>query len=177
MSHHRRAPRLVLAVVGAALLVALCSVAPTYADLGDCSQPVTNNPTPMVTDCVHILRTASGVAECDPECICDPSGDGEITALDALSCLQLAVGIPASTVCCGSPSTTTPDVCMETGETCNVSVDCCEGGCRHNVCCVDEFPTACTRDYDCCDDSHYCRPWGGQSYCWPRGVCVGRICP
>jgi hypothetical protein len=96
----------------AALLAALFTAAPTasLAALGDCSQPVTSGASPSASDCLFILRTATGAQTCEPACICDPNGDGGTSASDALLCLKIAVGqIGCTEVCgdCGCPTATT----------------------------------------------------------------------
>jgi hypothetical protein len=67
-----------------------------------CATPVSGGEEPEVTDCLYILRTAVGQVGCDPTCICDPSGNGEVGASDALLCLKRAVGQdPAFECSCG----------------------------------------------------------------------------
>ncbi len=69
------------------------------ASFGECSQPVTNGVRPAATDCLFILRAAVGVGTCSPECICAPGGTLPIRASDALVCLRVAVGQPATLNC------------------------------------------------------------------------------
>jgi hypothetical protein len=57
-----------------------------------CAQPVSDGNAPVASDCLFILRTAVGTADCDPGCVCDPNGSDTITASDALVCLKKAVG-------------------------------------------------------------------------------------
>jgi hypothetical protein len=76
---------------------------------GDCSQPLSNGPAPVSTDCLFILNAAVSLATCTPACICAPSGDLPISATDALVCLRKAVGqaITLNCPCGGSGSTST----------------------------------------------------------------------
>ena len=69
------------------------------AALGDCSQPVSNGALPTASDCLFILGGAVGLQTCSPECICDPTGEGTVSASDALLCLANAVG-QSSTLNC-----------------------------------------------------------------------------
>lgn len=75
---------------------------------GDCSQPLSNGPAPVSTDCLFILNAAVSLATCTPACICAPSGDLPISATDALVCLQKAVGQGIALTCpCGTNGSTT----------------------------------------------------------------------
>lgn len=88
---------------------------------GDCSQPLSNGPFPVATDCLYILNAAVLLQTCTPQCICAPTGDLPISATDALACLQKAVGQPITLQCpCGSgtsTSTTTSSTRLETTTT------------------------------------------------------------
>jgi len=68
-----------------------------------CAQPVSAGSLPVASDCLFILGASIGLQSCAPnECVCDPSGDGQIVATDALVCLNAAVGAPATLDCpCG----------------------------------------------------------------------------
>jgi len=102
-----RIPRLLAFPVAVALAVAL-GPAPTRAAQGDCSQPLSNGPTPVSTDCLFILNAAVSLVTCTPACICAPSGELPISATDALVCLQKAVGQAVTLNCpCGSNGSTT----------------------------------------------------------------------
>ena len=74
---------------------------------GDCSQPVSEGPSPVSTDCLYILKAAVSLEVCDPECICQPSGgggNGQVSATDALVCLNFVVGNPVTLQCpCQAP--------------------------------------------------------------------------
>ena len=59
-----------------------------------CSQPASTGAAPTATDCLFILKAAVGLATCDPECICAPTGSLPAKASDALLCLNVAVGAP-----------------------------------------------------------------------------------
>ncbi len=76
------------------------------ADQGDCAQPVSEGPSPVTTDCLYILKAAVNLEVCDPECICQPGGggNGQVSATDALVCLNRVVGNPVTLQCpCQSP--------------------------------------------------------------------------
>jgi hypothetical protein len=94
-----------LAPVG--LLVALLVTTQNApADQGDCAQPVSEGPAPVTTDCLYILKAAVNLEVCNPECVCQPSGggNGQVTATDALVCLNRVVGNPATLECpCQAP--------------------------------------------------------------------------
>jgi hypothetical protein len=65
-----------------------------------CAQPVSSGASPVASDCLFILGASVGVQSCEPDaCVCDPSGDGEIVATDALLCLNVAVGNPGTLDC------------------------------------------------------------------------------
>jgi hypothetical protein len=68
-----------------------------------CAQPVSSGPLPVASDCLFILGASVGIQSCAPnECVCDPSGDGQTVATDALLCLNAAVGNPSTLDCpCG----------------------------------------------------------------------------
>jgi hypothetical protein len=97
-----------LAFVAAAINLVSILVPPSAsAVLGDCGQPVTNGPSPTATDCLFILQASVSLAVCNPECICAPRGTLPVSATDALICLNVSVGQPATLDCpCGSSSTT-----------------------------------------------------------------------
>ena len=69
-----------------------------------CAQPVSSGASPVASDCLFILGASVGIQSCEPDaCVCDPSGDGNIVATDALLCLNAAVGNPATLDCqCGT---------------------------------------------------------------------------
>ena len=62
------------------------------ASPGDCARPVSDGETPTAADCLAILKTAVGSSACDPQCICDTNGSGQVTVNDALLCLFVSVG-------------------------------------------------------------------------------------
>ena len=72
-----------------------------------CAQPVTSGPLPVASDCLYILNTAVGAQTCEPDrCVCDPNGDHNVFASDALFCLTAAVGSPVTLECsCGATTT------------------------------------------------------------------------
>ena len=93
-------------------ILALGASAPrvTHAAQGDCSQPVSNGVSPVATDCLVILQTAVGAAQCNSldSCVCAPKGTVPPTATDSLICLQIATGIGGDLDCpCGGVSTST----------------------------------------------------------------------
>src|SRR5688572_19332057 len=93
-------------------LAVLFAAAPAavFAALGDCSQPVSNGATPTASDCLFILKSATGSETCEPACVCDPNNTSSITASDALVCLKKAVGQDVPLTCptpCVSTTTTT----------------------------------------------------------------------
>lgn len=70
-----------------------------------CSRPLSrggSSDAPVASDCLFILRAAVGLEQCSPACICRPTGNlaaSGPTASDALVCLTLSVGSPASLNC------------------------------------------------------------------------------
>jgi hypothetical protein len=95
----------------------------TFGGQGDCSQPVSTAANPTAADCLFILRTAIGSEACTPECVCDPNGDGSITAPDALVCLRKAVGQAQALECPCLPDTTeTTEACSDN---CQAALEVC----------------------------------------------------
>lgn len=93
---------------------------PAFArsEQGDCGQPVSDGPNPSASDCLFILGVAVGSGICEPECICDTSGDGNTSATDALICLGKAVGQAISLDCaCDVVTTTTTTTATTTTTT------------------------------------------------------------
>jgi len=137
------------------------------ADLGDCSQPVSEGVSPSVVDCMYILEAAAGLVSCSPECICDPTQDAAITGADALQCLLRVVDIPVTILCCGattSTTTTTLGECALYGEACGDGLPCCHYSCRASgVCC--KLSGSCSEDSDCCGGSCSHPPGGGEGSC------------
>lgn len=123
---------------------------PPHADaaLGDCSQPVSSGSNPLASDCLFILGVAVSLQSCTPEpCVCDPTGDGNTAASDALTCLKKAVGEAVALLCpCSTTTTTLPD-----------------SDCIHD--------TLCSND-DCvcpdCDTDPFC---SNPSSCNNNGIC------
>ena len=105
------------------MLIAILPIVATDARAaqGDCSQPLSNGPFPVATDCLYILNAAVLLQTCTPQCICAPTGELPISATDALACLQKAVGQQITLQCpCGSgtsSSTTTSSTRLETTTT------------------------------------------------------------
>ena len=93
----------------AALLVAfvlgavLAGPSPAPAGQGDCGQPVSDGALPSAVDCLYVLKAAVGTRTCNPNCICDLDGAGEVTSTDSLQCLQVAVG-ESSDLSCDCPA-------------------------------------------------------------------------
>lgn len=128
---------------GAAVVLAVLTLTQSAsAAQGDCSQPVSTGPGPTASDCLFILQVAVGAEACTPEaCVCDPSGDSNTTASDALLCLAKAVGQPAELTCpCGSSN------CVNDGF-CNFNDDCVCSDCDTDPFCSD--PTKCVNDGVC----------------------------
>jgi hypothetical protein len=107
------------AALAAVLVVSPLTSATARAAQGDCSQPLSNGPVPVASDCLYILNAAVLLQTCTPQCICAPSGELPISATDALFCLQKAVGQTITLQCpCGSgTSTTTSSTRLETTTT------------------------------------------------------------
>ena len=87
---------------------------------GDCSQPLSDGPAPVSTDCLFILNAGVSLVTCSPACICAPSGDLPISATDALVCLQKAVGQSVTLNCpsgSGGSTSTTSSTRLETTTT------------------------------------------------------------
>jgi hypothetical protein len=108
------------ATLAASLLCLALSAAPARAGQGDCSQPLSDGPAPVSTDCLFILNAAVSLTTCSPVCICAPSGELPISATDALVCLQKAVGqaVPLNCPCgSGGSTSTTSSTRLETTTT------------------------------------------------------------
>jgi hypothetical protein len=87
-------------LLGIAMSVIL--FAPATANAVGCSQPLSNGPLPVATDCLYILRAAVELEFPDPECFAAPTGTLPIKATDALVCLNAVVGLPVDLNCpCG----------------------------------------------------------------------------
>jgi hypothetical protein len=100
----------VLVAVAAAIAVLEAPVPATAAN-GDCSQPISDGSGPVASDCLFVLRSAVGSAECAP-CVCDTNASGSTTASDALLCLRAAVGQSVTlecAPCCPGPANVSPE--------------------------------------------------------------------
>ncbi len=144
-----------LPFLAAALLVVLLSVARSAAGAqGECSQPLSMGPAPVASDCLFILGVAVGLQTCTPQaCVCDPTGDGNATASDALVCLNKAVGNPIMLQCpCGPTTTTTTTTipndanCTNDGF-CNANDDCVCSDCDDDLFCSN--PANCENNGSC----------------------------
>jgi len=148
MPNSSRAVRLLVAAAFAFLLVGAYAAS---AAQGDCAQPVSMGAGPVASDCLFLLNVAVGLQTCTPQpCVCDPTGDGNATASDALVCLRKAVGDSVALACpCATTTTTTVPV---------VPADCTnDGNCSNDDCvCPD------------CDDDLFC---SDPSNCMDNGVC------
>lgn len=98
--------RIVTAV--STLCFSVCVGGSAIADMGDCGQPATNGANPTATDALAILVGAVGLGPCDLA-VCDVNCSLDITATDALTVLQFAVGQPVMLQCapCNTTTTTT----------------------------------------------------------------------
>jgi len=144
-SHYPRGSRLLggAGLFGAAVVLAVFATTQSAsAAPGDCGQPVSTGPSPTASDCLFILQVAVGTEACTPEaCVCDPSGDANTTASDALMCLAKAVGQPVTLTCpCGSAD------CVNDGF-CNADDDCVCSDCDDDLFCSD--PSNCVNDGVC----------------------------
>ena len=81
-------------VLTAAAIGALLFLLPLHANAaqGDCCQPVSTGPSPVVTDCLVMLGVVVGSQTCTPACACAPKGTLPTSATDALLCLQVVTG-------------------------------------------------------------------------------------
>lgn len=125
---------------------------------GECSQPLSVGVNPVASDCLFILQAAIGLQTCTPICVCDPTGDGNTTASDALTCLKHAVNESITLLCpCDTTTTTTgptTTTTMSGGGTANCTDD---GSCLNDDCvCTD------------CDNDPFCRDPGN---CNDNGSC------
>jgi hypothetical protein len=121
---------------------------------GDCSQPVSSGDNPVASDCLFILNVAVGIQTCTPEaCVCDPTGDGNATATDALTCLNKAVSgdvpllCPCDSVTTTSTTTTTFDSRCKHDGVCNADDDCICPDCDTDLFCSD--PSKCFDNGEC----------------------------
>ena len=101
----------VFAALAASVFVSasvICLPSASFAAKGDCSQPLTNEILPLVSDCLYILKSAVGTVSC-AFCVCDTNGTASVTASDALMCLKSAVGQSITLKCpaCAPVTTTT----------------------------------------------------------------------
>jgi hypothetical protein len=141
-----------LSIVASLSIGVLVAGRPASGAQGDCSQPVSTGSAPVASDCLFILGVAVGLQSCTPQpCVCDPTGDGNATASDALLCLNTAVGGSTTLSCPCGPTTTTTTMpngadCTNDGN-CSISEDCV---------CPD------------CDDDLFC---GDPKNCEDNGVC------
>lgn len=102
-------------VLGFFFLIVFFIPSLAHADLGDCAQPVTTGSEPAVTDCLFILKSAVGLTQCEPECICDVDGSATVSVVDALLCLALVTGQDVTSMCPCEPPTTTLPACPFAG--------------------------------------------------------------
>ena len=157
--------RLASCTIGTLIGVAALALVPSvHAATGDCSQPVTNDVTASALDCLFMLQAAAGSQACEPECICDLSGDGVVTAVDALACLRFAVGLSFRPLCCGETTTTTtttlaPNSCG------SAEVPLCDGVCGEGQACVSGIGGCHCRSYNC--------PVGAYTGGRCSGLCAG----
>jgi hypothetical protein len=121
-------PRLLLAVLGLAVLAAgLAPAPPAGAVLGDCGEVVAGGDgRPSANDALGILKSAvTPGTPCPPPapgefplCLCDVDASGKVTASDALNVLRAAVRLEAVIACdCGSTTTTTSTTSTSTTST------------------------------------------------------------
>jgi cysteine-rich repeat protein len=92
-----RRQRVIGTIFFSSLLAA--SVVPAEARNGDCGQPKSAGGAPTTADCLFILRASTGAAHCFPRCVCNTTGDSNITTTDALLCLRKAVGQAVALKC------------------------------------------------------------------------------
>jgi hypothetical protein len=89
----------VIAIVFGAVASLTFPPQPSASELR-CSIPVTDRLYyPTATDCLHILRTAVGLAQCEPACVCQPAGGPTTRTADALLCLQRSLLLPVLLDC------------------------------------------------------------------------------
>lgn len=172
-------------VLAASLLVGACVAGVPSLSLaakGDCSQPANDGTSPLASDCVYVLRAATGLVPC-ALCVCDVDGSVLISAGDALQCLRLSVGqaVPLNCPACavttttttttkppGSTSSTTTSSTSSTTSTipvaCDTNAACASLGapfrCNTNT---GQCEKPCTRNIDCkdyfeCNAQGYCVP-------------------
>jgi len=92
-----------------ALILSTACARVAAAAPGDCAAPTAADRLINSTQCLFILKAAVGTETCPtPVCSCDPSGDGIISASDALRCLKAALGI-AIVLACPPPCGVTGD--------------------------------------------------------------------
>jgi len=116
------------------LLVSVPETSP--AAQGDCSQPVTNGPSPAATDCLFILQVTVAIQSCDPDpCVCAPKGSLPPSATDALICLQVATGAGGGLNC----------PCFTSNSCENGQAPTCGGECEFGGTCAPDplFPDDC----------------------------------
>ena len=94
-----------LSLCFAATFSLLIGLAPARAgaDMCDCAQPLSSGPKPAASDCLLLLNLAVGIGDgscgsCD-DVVCRPNGGVTTTAVDALRCLNEAVGLDGELAC------------------------------------------------------------------------------
>jgi hypothetical protein len=101
-----------LASIAVVAYVGLFATRSEATDVAACSQPVSTGAGPVASDCLFILNVAVGLQTCG--CECDPNGDFKQTATDALTCLNIAVGVDLPLDCPCGVTTTTVDTTSTT---------------------------------------------------------------
>ncbi len=141
----------------------LSLAAPSWANFGDCSQPITAGPSPAATDCLFILQVAVSIQSCDPDpCVCAPKGTLPVTATDALLCLNLATAQPVMTNC----------PCSMTNDCFNSNPPSCGGECFNgDICAPDPFEPDFCECLSACEASAAPTCGGGCEGEEPGSVC------
>jgi hypothetical protein len=83
-----------------------------------CSQPVSENPDPILRDCIHVARSSIGLEDC-AKCLCDVDGSGDIHLSDALVCLRYVIGNDVELACPECSVSTTTSTTMPGCASCN----------------------------------------------------------
>jgi hypothetical protein len=77
----------------------LLSTTTTLPLAQSCARPLGGAGDPIATDCLFLLRSAVGLSECIPQCVCALRAVYPATATDALICLNAAVGLDVDLLC------------------------------------------------------------------------------
>lgn len=126
------------------------------AAIGDCGQIVSDGDRPVSSDALHVLGAAVHIRDCDPRCLCDVDGSGDVEAPDALAVLSRAVYLEVELRCRCERRGGTSETCSPDDVRCDDGIDCTQrdacafGACTGADACADNPFASCGMDEGRC---------------------------